>query len=89
MTTAFLVLALLFPRITLAVCWLFGWMPSNDTPIAADVLAWVFAPRLLCAWWTHHADGVHAIWTALFVVCFVLSLFGGGSASSRRREVTP
>lgn len=85
MTTAFLVCSLLAPRLTLAVCYGFGWMPANDTPLPVDVLAWMFAPRLLCAWWAHHTVGVHPIWPALSVVCFVLALFGGGSANARRR----
>lgn len=75
MGAAFLVMALLFPRLTLLYCWLFDHMPANTTPFGADLIGAIFAPRLLVGYWTYDA-GVHPIWTVLYVVFFLAAFIG-------------
>jgi hypothetical protein len=67
MTTEFLVLGLLFPRLTLVIAWILGGIPVNDTPLLADALGTVFVPRFLIAFWAYNAQ-VHPIWVILYVV---------------------
>lgn len=86
MTTTFLVLGLLFPRLMLGWCWFAGTMPANDTPFAADVLAYFLCPRLLVAYWTLQTPGVHIIWTILYVLLFLSA--GTGQATARMRTRT-
>ena len=82
MSTLFMVFALLFPRITLLVTWLFGTMPVNDTPFWADALATLFAPRFLLAYWAYGLHE-HIVWVALFVIVGIIELLGSGNRVSR------
>lgn len=75
MSTLFLVLGLILPRITLLVAWLSDSLPANDTPFALDVVGTIIAPRLLIAYWTH-TNQEHVLWTILYVVMF-LAVFVG------------
>lgn len=86
MTTAFLVLGLLFPRITLLWCYFVAGIPTNDTPFALDVMASVFAPRLLIAWWAYHTPGVHPLWTVLYVVVWAAVVLGQRSSASTQSD---
>jgi len=71
LSTLFLFSSAFFARTTLLVCWLFGALPVNHTPFAVDVLAAVFAPRLLIAWWAYEAH-MHPL---VVVVFAALELF--------------
>lgn len=85
MSNLFLFFALLFPRPTLLLAWLFGIMPANGTPFLADLLGAIFAPRFLIAWWLYEAQA-HPFLIGLFVVFGILEFVGGGSSASRRRN---
>lgn len=56
-----------FPRITLVVAWYLEMMPANSTPFVLDVIAALFAPRLLIAWWLYEANA-HPLLVGLFVL---------------------
>lgn len=67
MSTLFLFFAAFFPRLTLLVCYVFGAIPNNDTPLGVDFLCALFVPRLLIAWWAH-AAGMHPLVVVIFVL---------------------
>lgn len=71
MSTCFLLSSAFFTRITLLVCWLFGALPENHTPLGVDVLAAIFVPRLLIAWWAYEAH-MHPLIIAVFVLLEVM-----------------
>lgn len=73
-TTTFLVLGLLFPRLTLLFTYLFGNMPDNSTPFAADVLCAILMPRFLIAFWVYEQH-LNAIWIVLYVFFGIAELF--------------
>ena len=81
MSTFFLVCALFFPRLTLLITWLFGNMPANDTPLAADVIGAIFVPRFLIAWWAYNLNE-HTAWVVLFVLFGIVELLKGGSSAT-------
>ena len=63
----FLVLGLIFPRITLFIAWMGGSIPANNIPFIGDLFMAIFVPRVLiiiyiatnmgfCPWfWIHLA----------------------------------
>lgn len=85
MTTLFILCAFFFPRITLIACFFLGTMPPNDTPLAADIIAAIIAPRLLVAWWLYSANA-HPLLVGLFAVGGIMELLGGGSRARRRKD---
>lgn len=56
-----------FPRITLVAAWYLGMVPANNTPFVLDVIAALFAPRFLIAWWLYEANA-HPLLVGLFVL---------------------
>jgi hypothetical protein len=85
MPTWFLVAAFFFPRLTLITCWILGAMPANDTPLAADIIAAIVAPRLLIAWWVYVSGG-HPVLVAFFAFGGLIELLSGGRRATRRKE---
>lgn len=79
-TTTFLVLGLLFPRLTLLFTYLFGNMPDNSTPFGADVLCAILMPRFLIAFWVYEQH-LNAIWIVLYVFFGIAELL---SSSGRK-----
>ena len=79
MTQWFVGLSLFFPRLTLLWFYFVTGMPTNDTPFGLDVVAFLFAPRLLIAWWLYVDPTWHPLWSAIFVL---FALFSSGSSSS-------
>lgn len=78
MTGLFVGFALMFPRLTLFVCWVGSAIPANDTAFALDVVGALVAPRLLVGWWLWSDPAWGGWWAFLF---FVVSLFAGGGSS--------
>ena len=82
MPPLFLLFSFFFPRFTLVVVWLLGAMPANQTPFIADVLAAIFAPRFLIAWWLYEAQA-HPLLIGLFVLAGIWEFLH----SSRRTKI--
>lgn len=84
-STLFLILGLIFPRLTLFVCWLTGSIPANTTPFALDVIGALFLPRFLIAVWAYEAH-VHIGWVVAYVVLGLAELLGGGGKVATTRS---
>lgn len=70
--TWFLLLSLLFPRITLLFWWLAGNLPYNTTPFVGDVFASIFVPRILILVWIYGLQGFSGwFWIHFAVMIFV------------------
>lgn len=82
MSTLFLACGLFFPRLTLLFACCSGSVPTNDTPLAADIIAGIITPRVLIAYWTY-TNHEHPFWTAMYLAMFVAVLFGSRSGASR------
>ena len=81
MTTAFLLISLFFPRLTLLWYWLnAGWMPLNTTPFALDVFLSLFWPNFLIAYWCYE-NGVHPMWVVAHIIMGVAKLVSTGRTS--------
>ena len=61
----FLLLTLLFPRLTLLLAWLTGGIPQNSTPFFADVIGTWMVPNFLIAYWIWETPGVHPVWMVM------------------------
>ena len=81
-TNPFVGFVLFFPRVSLLWCYLIAGMPANDTPLGLDAMMFVFAPRLLVAWWLWQDPTWHPLWSALFVVFWLGATGGGAKAGS-------
>lgn len=82
MTDLFILCALFFPRVTLIFLWLMHDMPQNSTPFILDVIATIFCPRLLVAFWLYEAN-FHPLLVLIFVVFGVMELLGAGRTASK------
>lgn len=69
----FLVLGLIFPRITLLIAWFSHGIPANNIPFLGDFFMAVFIPRVLiliyiatnmglCAWFWIHLVFLAIVW---------------------------
>jgi len=76
----FLILGLLFPRLTLLFSWFCGNIPINDIPLWGDILMSIFIPRVLIALYIHGVGG-SKMWIALFVIFEILEKLGGGTTT--------
>ena len=86
MDNLFLTLTLFFPRLTLLVYYLKGWMPLNDVPFWGDVLMGVFVPRVLVLVYIYQNLGTGSAWFWVHLVFLLLTWGTGGSTASRRRS---
>jgi hypothetical protein len=78
--TWFLVLSLIFPRLTLFIAWCSGGIPPNTIPFFAEVLMTLFVPRVLVLIYIATTMGMHEwFWIHLVVMVLVWS----GSIFSR------
>lgn len=84
MTNLFLLASFFAPRLTLACCYIFGFMPANTSPFAVDVICFFLFPRFLIAYWAYEL-GLHPLIWILFIVGGLLELSakGRGSSSSK------
>jgi hypothetical protein len=73
--TWFLLVSLVLPRTVLFFWWIFGNLPYNETPLAADVACAIFLPRILIMvyiydlqgfgpWFWIHFGTMVLVWTA-------------------------
>lgn len=85
MTDWFLLTSLLFPRLTLLLCWLTGAIPPNSTPLFVDIIMGSAFPRFLIAFWAYEAH-VDELWIAAHVVVGIMELSSGNSAVSKKRK---
>ena len=53
----FLLLGLIFPRITLFFWWICGNLPFHTTPLIANLFASVLVPRILITVWIYSIQG--------------------------------
>ena len=60
-STAFLVWALFFPRLTLLFTYWFSNIPANTVPFAADVCGALFVPNFLIAFYVYGQEGF-SVW---------------------------
>ena len=82
----FLIFSLFFPRIVLLVYLFQDWYPQNLVPLWADVLLGVFAPRILILIYIYQNMGYENIWFAAHLVVMILTYFGSGRETARRRK---
>ncbi len=90
MTSLFLWFSLLFPRLTLLICFLAGEMPANETHILIDVFGAILFPRALIAYWIYDTyPTISPMWVVVFVVLQLMESTTGtkkSSAVSNRRS---
>lgn len=77
MDTAFLVLSLFLPRLTLIVYYLFLQMPVNTVPLIGDILLTLFLPRVLVLIYIAHNLGTDSPWFWIHLVVALMVYFGG------------
>ena len=82
----FLLFSLFFPRITMVVYLLQGWYPANLVPNWIDIALGVLAPRILILIYIYQNMGYENIWFAAHLVVMILTYFGGGRETVRRRR---
>ncbi len=82
----FLLFSLFFPRVTMVVYLFQGWFPANSVPQLADILLGVFLPRVLILIYIYQNLGYDNIWFAAHLVVSILTYFGGGRETVRRRR---
>ena len=83
----FLLFSLFFPRIVMLV-YLFMFpaqFPHNAVPQWADILLGVFAPRFLILIYIYQNMGADNVWFVAHLVVMILTYFGGGRETARRR----
>ncbi|MBM73765.1 MAG: hypothetical protein CMK59_00075 [Proteobacteria bacterium] len=61
MSFFFLLFCVLFPRLTLLVCYFFFDIPANTTPFWIDALGFFLFPRILIAYWGYNLN-VSFLW---------------------------
>ncbi len=78
MDTAFLVISLFLPRLTLIVYFLFFQIPFNTIPFIGDLLLTIFLPRVLVLVYIVQNLGTDSPWFWIHLVVALLVYFGGG-----------
>jgi len=73
MSSIFILMSAFFTRLTLILYFSMGIIPKHDTPIIADVLGFLFAPKLMIAWWMYIA-GMNPFLITLFIVLGLLEI---------------
>ena len=84
----FLIFSLFFPRIVLLV-YLFMFpaqFPQNAVPQWADILMGIFLPRVLVLIYIYQNMGADNVWFIAHLVVMILTYFGGGRETARRRR---
>ncbi len=84
----FLLFSLFFPRIVMIVYWFQGWFPDNTVPQIFDLLLGTFVPRILILIYIYQNLGYENVWFAAHLVVMILTYFGGGRETVRRRRQT-
>lgn len=87
MDVYFLIFSLFFPRIVLLVYLYLNQYPSNTVPFWADILLGVFMPRVLILLYIYQNMGADNIWFAAHLIVMILTYFGGGRETIKRRRV--
>lgn len=82
----FLIFSLFFPRIVLVVYLFLNLYPDNAVPQWADVLLGVFMPRILILIYIYQNMGADNVWFIAHLVVMILTYFGGGRETVRRRR---
>lgn len=72
--TWFLLLSLIFPRITLFFWWITNNLPFNTTPFLGDFFATIFVPRILILVWIYDLQGISAWFCIHLVTMFFFGL---------------
>lgn len=85
----FLTLSLFFPRLVLLVLILFypNLYPTNSVPQWADILLGIFVPRILILIYIYQNLGANNIWFFIHLIALILTYFGGGRETVRRRRI--
>lgn len=83
----FLLLSLIFPRLTLLFWWIFGNLPLNNTPFIADIFSSIIIPRILICVWIYDLQG----WSAWFITHLIVAIisyvsFGIKSVSTSTKK---
>jgi hypothetical protein len=84
----FLIFSLFFPRIVLLVyVFMFpAQFPQNAVPQWADILMGVFVPRILILIYIYQNMGAENVWFITHLIVMLLTYFGGGRETARRRR---
>lgn len=70
--TWILVLALFIPRITILIAYFSHQIPYNNIPMVADVLLYVFLPRVLMLIYIIDNLGINSAWFWIHLVVAIL-----------------
>ncbi len=80
-----LISGLFFPRLALIVAWLVtGTYPANPLPDIANVLAWLFFPRFLIAYYIYLDIGTQNLWFWAYIIVGIAGSFGESRYVRRR-----
>lgn len=82
----FLIFSLFFPRIVLLVYLFLNLYPNNAVPQWADILLGVFVPRILILIYIYQNMGADNVWFIAHLIVLILTYFGGGRETVRRRR---
>ena len=79
-TTTVNIFGIFFPRLTLWIAWMKGYIPANDMPFAGEVLLTVLVPNVLLAIYNFSCG--QTVWGIAHLLCFIIRL-GGESSKAR------
>lgn len=71
----FLLLSLIFPRVTLFFWWMCGNLPYNTTPFIADFFGAILIPRILILVYIYELQGM-STWFWIHFVVMILWFIG-------------
>ncbi len=80
----FLIAGLIFPRLTLAVAWLFSGYPVNVLSDLFNFVLWLFLPRFLIAYYIYADVGMNNLWFWAYVATGLVGMFGESNVVHRR-----
>lgn len=87
METAFLILSLFIPRITLIIYYFFvHCIPPNDIPFIGDILLSVFFPRVLVLIYIVENLGTATPWFWIHLIVALIVYSGSGKYYHKRRK---
>jgi len=76
--TWFLILSLLFPRLTLFIAYCNGSIPANTIPLLGDVIMAVFIPRILILIYIAANMGASSGWFCIHLIVAIIAMIING-----------
>jgi len=80
-----MVAGLFFPRLALLIAWLgTGTYPPNPLSDLVNLIAWLFVPRFLMAYYIYINIGPNNLWFWAYIVLGLVGMVGEGGYAHRR-----